>query len=35
MVREILIVEFGDELGKYLITGGCCTGPMCPVNCAH
>lgn len=35
MVREILIMEFGDELGKYLTIGGCCTGPMCPVDCAH
>jgi hypothetical protein len=35
MVREILIIEFGDELGKYFTIVGCCTSPMCPVNCAH
>lgn len=35
MVKEIRIVQFGAELGKYMMAGGCCTGPMCPTDCSH
>lgn len=35
MVKEILVLEFDAEFGKHFRRGGCCTGPMCPVNCAH
>ena len=35
MIKEIRIVEFGADLAKYLVRGGCCIGPMCPVSCSH
>lgn len=35
MIKEIRIVELGAALAQYLTIGGCCTGKMCPVNCAH